>query len=248
MRARWVLDASGANSKLRAAAGIRVAEYDYQQSAIVAHVRTETAHAHTAWQRFTSVGTIALLPMFDGSLALVYSALETKADALMKLDEHEFLADLATNFGLQVGQFTQIGERRKIPLRRKLADDYVHGHLILLGDSGHAVHPLAGQGLNLGIRDVARLAAAVVEALDDIGDENLGGAKMRRALRKFERERKSENAITALGVEALQKLFLPASGPLKLLRNIGLRGVHRLTPVKRLFAELAAGQVAGWPG
>ena len=124
----------------------------------------------------------------------------------------------------------------------------MHGHLILLGDSGHAVHPLAGQGLNLGIRDVARLAAAVVEALDDIGDENLGGAKMRRALRKFERERKSENAITALGVEALQKLFLPASGPLKLLRNIGLRGVHRLTPVKRLFAELAAGQVAGWPG
>ena len=247
VRARWVLDASGASSKLRAAAGIRVAEYDYQQSAIVAHVRTEAAHAQTAWQRFTSVGTIALLPMFDGSLALVYSALEAKADALMKLDKDAFLADLAANFGLQLGQFTQIGERRKIPLRRKLADDYVHEHLILLGDSGHAVHPLAGQGLNLGTRDVARLAAAVVEALADSGDENLGGAKMRRALRKFERERKSENAITALGVEALQKMFLPASGPLKLLRNLGLRGVHSLTPVKRLFAELAAGQVAGWP-
>ncbi len=248
VRARWVLDASGANSKLRAAAGVRMAEYDYQQSAIVAHVRTETAHAHIAWQRFTAAGTIALLPMFDGSEALVYSALEAKADALMKLDAAGFLADLDANFGLQRGHFTQIGARRKIPLRRMLANDYVLGHLILLGDSGHAVHPLAGQGLNLGIRDVARLMAAVNEALADLGGENLGGAKMRSALRKFERERKSENAITAYGIEALQKLFLPASGPLKLLRNLGLRGVHRLVPVKRLFAELAAGQVAGWPG
>ncbi len=246
VRARWVLDASGANSKLRAAAGISVAEYDYQQSAIVAHVHTEKAHAHTAWQRFTPVGTIALLPMFDGSQALVYSALAAKADALMQLDDQGFLADLDTNFGLQLGHFVEIGVRRKIALRRMLANDYIHGHLILLGDSGHSVHPLAGQGLNLGIRDVARLCDAVREAM--VGEKNLGGVKTRSALRKFERERKSENAITAYGIEALQKLFLPASGPLKLFRNLGLRGVHRLTPVKRLFAELAAGQVAGWPG
>ncbi len=244
VRARWVLDASGSNSKLRAAASIRVAEYDYQQSAIVAHVRTETAHAHTAWQRFTSAGTIALLPMFDGSYALVYSALEAKAQALMKLNDSDFLADLDAHFGLQLGHFTEIGARRKVPLRRMLANDYVQGQLILLGDSGHTVHPLAGQGLNLGIRDVARLAAAVA----GIAEEILPVVNMQSALRKFERERKSENAITAYGVEALQKLFLPASGPLKLLRNLGLRSVDRLTPIKRLFAELAAGQVAGWPG
>ena len=244
VRARWVLDASGANSKLRAIAGISLAEYDYQQSAIVAHLRSEMPHAHTAWQRFTAVGTIALLPMFDGSHALVYSALAAKADALMQLDDAAFLADLDANFGLQLGRFTEIGMRRKIALRRTLANTYVDGHLILLGDSGHSVHPLAGQGLNLGIRDVARLAEAVVS----VGEESLSSLAMQSALRKFERERKSENAITAYGVETLQKLFLPASGPLKLLRNLGLRGVHRLTPVKRLFAELAAGQVAGWPG
>lgn len=244
VRARWVLDASGANSKLRASAGIRVAEYDYQQSAIVAHVRTEMPHAHTAWQRFTAAGTIALLPMFDGSQALVYSALAAKADALMQLDDAGFLADLDANFGLQLGRFTEIGMRRKIALRRMLANTYVDGHLILLGDSGHSVHPLAGQGLNLGIRDVARLA----EAVASVGEESLSSSLMLSALRKFERERKSENAITAFGIEALQKLFLPTSGPLKLLRNLGLGGVQRLTPVKRLFAELAAGQVAGWPG
>ncbi len=244
VRAKWVLDASGANSKLRANAGILVAEHDYQQSAIVAHVRTELAHAHTAWQRFTAAGTIALLPMFDGSQALVYSALSAKADVLMQLDEPGFLNDLDFNFGLQLGHFVEIGARRKIPLRRMLADAYVDGRLILLGDSGHSVHPLAGQGLNLGIRDVERLCVAVVS----IGDEPLSTLKMQSALRKFERERKSENAITAYGIEALQKLFLPASGPLKLLRNLGLRGVHRVAPIKRLFAELAAGQVAGWPG
>ena len=244
VRARWVLDASGSNSKLRAAAGIRVAEYDYQQSAIVAHVRTEMPHAHTAWQRFTSVGTIALLPMFEGSHALVYSALAAKADALMQLDERAFLADLELNFGTQLGRFTEVGVRRKVPLRRMLANAYLDGHLILLGDSGHTVHPLAGQGLNLGFRDVARLSGAV----STIGEEHLSTPTMQSALRKFERERKSENAITAYGIETLQKLFLPASGPLKLLRNFGLRSVHRIAPVKRLFAELAAGKVAGWPG
>lgn len=243
-RARWVLDASGAHSKLRAAAGISLAEHDYQQSAIVAHVRTEKPHAHTAWQRFTPAGTIALLPMFDGSQALVYSALQAKADALMQLDEQGFLADLDRNFGLQLGRFTEIGARRKIELRRMLAQQYVYGHLILLGDSGHTVHPLAGQGLNLGIRDVARLCVAV----ESLSGEPLSTVRMQSALRQFERERKSENAITAYGIEALQKMFLPTSGPLKLLRNLGLRGVHRLTPIKRLFAELAAGQVAGWPG
>ena len=243
-RARWVLDASGAHSKLRTAAGISVAEHDYQQSAIVAHVRTEKPHAHTAWQRFTAAGTIALLPMFDGSQALVYSALQVKADALIALCDQDFLTDLDRSFGLQLGRFTEVGARRKIGLRRMLAQQYVYGHLILLGDSGHTVHPLAGQGLNLGIRDVARLFSAV----ESLSGEPLSTAKMQSALRQFERERKSENAITAYGIEALQKLFLPASGPLKLLRNLGLRGVHRLTPVKRLFAELAAGQVAGWPG
>ncbi len=248
VRARWLLDASGANSKLRANAGIGVAEFDYKQSAIVAHVRTEMPHVQIAWQRFTATGTIALLPMFDGSQALVYSALSAKADALMALDDPGFLKDLDVNFGLQLGRFIDIGSRLKIPLRRMLANAYVDGHLILLGDSGHTVHPLAGQGLNLGMRDVSRLCDAVRYAVKDLADADLSGDKMQSALRQFERERKSENAITAYGIEALQKLFLPASGPLKLLRNLGLRGVNRLTPVKRLFAELAAGQVAGWPG
>jgi ubiquinone biosynthesis UbiH/UbiF/VisC/COQ6 family hydroxylase len=242
VRAHWVLDASGAGSKLRATAGISVQTHDYQQSAIITHVHTEKPHAHTAWQRFTADGTIALLPMFDTSHALVYSALQAKADALLAMPPAEFLSDLAYNFGDRLGRFTAVAERRKIPLQRQLSARYLNGRLILLGDSGHSVHPLAGQGLNMGLRDVACLLRLLNHASE------LPVAEQSLALGKFERERKSENAITAYGIEALQKLFLPSSGPLKLLRNLGLRGVNRLIPLKRLFAELAAGKVAGWPG
>jgi ubiquinone biosynthesis UbiH/UbiF/VisC/COQ6 family hydroxylase len=240
VRARWLIDASGAVSALREASGLRQSNYDYQQSAVVAHVRSQMPHAHTAWQRFTPVGTIALLPMFDGTQALVYSALEAKAQALMALSDAAFLADLAANFGPALGPFSTVGARRKIPLRRALAENYVADPLILLGDSAHTVHPLAGQGLNLGIRDVACLTRSIAKATSD--------AQMLAALKRFARERKSENAITAHGIEAIQKLFLPSTGPLALLRRVGLNGVNRLTPLKRLFAELATGKVAGWPG
>jgi ubiquinone biosynthesis UbiH/UbiF/VisC/COQ6 family hydroxylase len=240
VRARWLIDASGAVSALRDASGLRQSHYDYQQSAVVAHVRSQAAHAHTAWQRFTPVGTIALLPMFDGAHALVYSALEAKAQALMQLSDSAFLADLAANFGAHLGEFTSIRARRKIPLRRTLAENYVADPLILLGDSAHTVHPLAGQGLNLGIRDVACLTRSIADAASD--------AQMLAALQRYARERKSENAITAHGIEAIQKLFLPSTGPLALLRRVGLSSVNRLTPLKRLFAELATGKVAGWPG
>jgi ubiquinone biosynthesis UbiH/UbiF/VisC/COQ6 family hydroxylase len=258
LRARWIVDASGANSTLRNAAGISLASYDYQQSAIVAQVqlraaasdkqRTDhapTGQARTAWQRFTANGTIALLPTFEDSnaFALVYSALEVKAQALMGLTDAAFLADLAQQFGSAAGQFEHVGTRRKIPLQRALAARYLDGALILLGDSAHTVHPLAGQGLNMGLRDARCLLHACAQA--DL-DGALDTSRFSAALRRFERERKSENAITALGIEALQKLFLPASGPLKLLRNFGLSAVQHTAPIKRLFAELAAGKVAGW--
>jgi 3-demethoxyubiquinol 3-hydroxylase len=236
LRARFVLDASGAHSRLREQAAISVQTHAYGQSAVIARIECVDAHQCVAWQRFSEHGTIALLPLFDGSYALVYSALNAKADQLMQMSDSQLLAELQNHFVNAAGQFKQVGQRIKVELNRALANRYVQGSLILIGDSAHVVHPLAGQGLNLGIRDLACLIQYLNRAKDI--------SQLAKFLPRFERERKSENAITASAIEGLQKLFLPQSGPLKLLRDFGLSAVQNLAPLKRLFAELAAGKVA----
>jgi ubiquinone biosynthesis UbiH/UbiF/VisC/COQ6 family hydroxylase len=238
VRARYVVDASGANSTLRAQAAIAVKTHSYAQSAVIANVRlaNPVEPPVTAWQRFTEHGTIALLPVFNGSYALVYSALQAKAEQLMQLSEANLLGELQSHFGENVGQLTALSVRLQVPLNRALAEKYVQGPLILLGDSAHVVHPLAGQGLNMGFRDLACLLSVITLS----GDVE----QMASLLPRFERERKSENAITALAIEGLQRLFLPQAGPIKRLRSFGLQAVQGFAPLKRLFAELAAGKVA----
>ena len=238
VRAHWLIDATGAHSRLRGQVGIDSSVHDYQQSAIVAHLKTNLPPAPvTAWQRFVPEGTIAFLPMAEQNFALVFSALNARAEALMAMDDQAFSAELIAQFGAGLSQAELLGPRRKIPLRRMLAQRYQHERMILIGDSAHQVHPLAGQGLNLGLRDVHCL-------LREIADVPI--QELSRSVARFARERKSENAITVLAVESLQKLFLPSSGPLALLRRFGLGGVQRTRALKRLFAELATGKLAAW--
>ena len=238
VRARWLIDATGAQSSLRAQMGIDSSVHDYQQSAIVAHLKTDLPGVPaTAWQRFVPEGTIAFLPMPEQRFALVFSALQARAEHLMTLDDSAFCAELVAQFGAGLKRAELLGPRRKIPLRRMLAQRYQQDQLILLGDSAHQVHPLAGQGLNLGLRDVQCL----LRELDQVPIQQLS-----RAITRFARERKSENAITVMAVESLQKLFLPSSGPLATLRRLGLSGVQRTGAIKRLFAELATGKLAAW--
>lgn len=238
VRAHWLIDATGAQSSLRGQLGIDSRVHDYQQSAVVAHLKTDLpSPPATAWQRFVPEGTIAFLPMGEHDYALVYSALNARAEALMAMDAQAFTAELVAQFGAELGQAQLLGSKRKIPLQRMLAQRYQQDRIILIGDSAHQIHPLAGQGLNLGLRDVQCL-------LREQGDTPVD--QLERAVARFARERKSENAITVLAVESLQKLFLPSSGPLALLRRLGLGGVQRTGALKRLLAELATGKLAAW--
>jgi ubiquinone biosynthesis UbiH/UbiF/VisC/COQ6 family hydroxylase len=237
LRTRFVIDASGAQSILRTQAAIVQRTHAYAQAAVISNIQVQgTAKHDTAWQRFTEHGTIALLPLFDSSYALVYSALQDKADQLMQQTDAALLAELQSHFGDRAGRFVGVGRRLRIELHRALANKYIQGPLILIGDSAHVVHPLAGQGLNMGFRDLLCLLSIIEKA--ETTD------RLAQYLPRYERERKSENAITAFAIEGLQKLFLPQAGPLRLLRSAGLRAVQNIAPMKRLFAELAAGKIA----
>lgn len=235
LRTRLLLAADGAQSALRAAAGIRVSEHAYGQEALVAHVRFERSHQDTAWQRFLPDGTLALLPLADGRCSIVWSLPTAAAQRRRELPEAAFLAELGAAAEGRLGAATAVSARRSVPLQRLLAERYVCAPVVLLGDAAHVVHPLAGQGLNMGLRDVDLL-------LRQLAAEAAGTVPLERALASWERERRSENTLAARGIEALDTLFR-ARGPLAPLRGLGVNLVNRFGPAKALFAQLAAGRL-----
>jgi 2-polyprenylphenol 6-hydroxylase len=239
LNAKLVLDATGANSPLRDALGIANSVEDYQQRAVVALIScVEKSSVSTAWQVFSQGSVVALLPLCADVYVLVYSAPSAHAQALMDLSDSDCLAKLQALFAEAPVELTGVSERSSVPLKRMLAAEYTRERFALLGDAAHTVHPLAGQGLNMGMRDVSCLSKVL--SIDALAN----AASLSGALASYGHERKSENTITALGIEALQKLYAPESGPLKLLRTLGLQGVASVAPLKRLFAELATGKIA----
>ncbi|HEX6834884.1 MAG TPA: UbiH/UbiF/VisC/COQ6 family ubiquinone biosynthesis hydroxylase [Rudaea sp.] len=235
--ARLVVAADGADSALRTLAGIATHDRDYVQRAVVAHVGTERPHESTAWQRFLPEATLAFLPLADGRSSIVWSAPQAEAERLLALDEAAFRAELGSAFDFRLGPITSTTARAAFPLRLKLADRYVAPRFALVGDAAHVVHPLAGQGVNLGLRDVDELCGVLVDARTarrDIASET--------ALRRYERRRRSDNAIAARSFDAIQRVFGASSLPLATLRGAGLELVDRIAPLKRLFARHAAGR------
>lgn len=234
LRARLLVAADGADSQLRKHLGIATYQRDYQQSALVTTLNSELPHQHCAWQRFLPDGPIAMLPLSTGQSSMVWTLPRARADALAGLAEEACLAEIQRAFGDALGRFTQMGARRTAPLQLRLAHEYVRDNVVLVGDAAHLVHPLAGQGLNLGLRDSQCLEREVAKT-----------QSLNSALRRYERERKSENELAARGIDGLQRVFAPARGPLAWSRGLGMAALQGITPIKRMFAELATGNRAG---
>ncbi len=238
LRARVVVVADGAGSPLRTQLGITTRDRDYGQRAVVAHVGTERPHEATAWQRFQPGGPLALLPLADGRSSIVWSLPEAEAARVLALADDAFMAELGCASDFRLGPITSTTPRLAFPLRLRLAERYAEGRCVLVGDAAHAVHPLAGQGLNLGLRDVACLRSVLATARRRGGDP--GAAHV---LRRYARERRSENTLAAHAFDLIERTFASPSGALALVRGAALGVAGRVAPLRNLLLDGAAGRL-----
>ncbi|NEX21302.1 UbiH/UbiF/VisC/COQ6 family ubiquinone biosynthesis hydroxylase [Thiorhodococcus mannitoliphagus] len=231
-----LVGADGRDSLVRSLAGIETEGWDYGQRAIVANVRPAEWHQETAWQRFLPTGPLALLPLADGRCSIVWSATDARAAALMALDDQDFSNALTDAFEARLGRLTVEGPRAAVPLRLQHAKHYVQHGLALIGDAAHAIHPLAGQGVNLGFLDAAELVVALEHAIGCGRD--IGGLW---ALRRYERSRRGDNMLMLAAMDAFKRLFSNDHPAISAVRSLGLEVTDRVKPVKRLFMTRALG-------
>ncbi len=240
LRAPLLVAADGANSAVRRLAGCATREWDYLHQAIVTSVRCEKPHQATAWQRFTDDGPLAFLPLErDGDrhwCSIVWSCTPAEAERLMALDDAAFAAALGRAFEQRLGAVLAVDPRLCIPLRQRHAKRYVESGLALIGDAAHVIHPLAGQGVNLGVLDAATLAEVLLHAR--ARGENLADP---RVLGRFERRRMPHNLAMMAAMEGFERLFQTDRLPLRWLRNAGLRLMDGHHEAKGLFVRQALG-------
>ncbi|MCW8195422.1 UbiH/UbiF/VisC/COQ6 family ubiquinone biosynthesis hydroxylase [Proteobacteria bacterium 005FR1] len=236
-----VLAADGGNSKVRELLAMKTREWDYGQDAIVTTVRSERPHGFTAWQRFTHTGPLAFLPLAteDGDLhfsSIVWSVDRELSPELMALDDESFARRLGATFEHKLGDITRVASRYSFPLRQRHALDYVQPGFALVGDAAHTIHPLAGQGVNLGLADAQALAAELARAMRrriPLSDYSV--------LQRYARSRKGTNLGMMAVMEGFKRLFGSRSPELQVIRNMGMRQMDGLPMVKNLLARQAMG-------
>jgi len=236
VRSRLLVAADGARSPIRQKAGIQTFGWQYWQSCVVAFIKPEKSHNNIAYERFQQDGPFAILPLPGNVCRIVWTAPKQEAEAILALDESEFLAKLKTRYGNQMGELELLGDRYLFPVQLMHSQRYVQARLALIGDAAHCCHPVGGQGVNLGIRDAAALAEVLKTAYQqgkDIGDL--------KTLRKYERWRKLENWKILAFTDFLDRLFSNSILPIVLLRRVGLWMLQNLYPVKQVALRLMVG-------
>jgi len=234
--ARLLVGADGAKSKIREQAGIASHGWNYDQSAIVTTVGHEREHQGRAEEHFLPAGPFAILPLTGKRSSIVWTETAREAERIVALPDDEFHAELEKRFGLHLGDIVVIGPRRAFPLGLFTARSFIAGRLALVGDAAHIIHPIAGQGLNMGLRDVAALAEAVADAAR-LGLD-IGGAQV---LERYQRWRRFDTMTMGVATDGLNRLFSNSSDVLRLVRDLGLGVVERLPALKRVFIREAAG-------
>lgn len=240
LAARLLVAADGALSPVRKLAGFRTREWDYGHKALVATVATERPHQACAYQRFLATGPLAFLPLpeSDGRhyCSIVWSAEDARADELAGFDDDSFCETLGAALEYRLGRVIDSSDRFCFPLRQRHAVDYVRHRVALVGDAAHTIHPLAGQGINLGLKDVEALSAELLAAVGRGGDpgdlETLG---------RYQRRRKGENLLMMAAMDGFKRLFGERRLPLRWLRNQGMQWVARSGPLKHRLMRHAMG-------
>ena len=234
LKARLIVGADGARSRVRELAGIETRGRGYDQKAAIAHVKSELAHGETAWQRFLPTGPLAFLPLADGRSSIVWSTTPAQADELLALDAEAFNSEVSRASDRVLGAVVDSGQRAAFPLRLQHATRYTRPRCALIGDAAHAVHPLAGQGVNLGYLDAAALTETLIRAR--LGGKDIGSAGV---LQQYDRWRRAESEAMAFGMHTLRSLF--SHEGLSPIRRIGLALVKRSWKMKDMFLQKAAG-------
>lgn len=240
--ARLIVAADGGNSSVRKLMDIDARQYDYQQTAVTANVSISRLHNNVAYERFTRHGPLAILPMQDDRCSLVWTWPTDSVQQAMDMNDDEFLQQLQNTFGNRLGEFTQVGKRQSYPLRLIKANTQVKSRLALIGNAAHTLHPIAGQGFNLGMRDVAALAQVIVD------EQNAGcDFGLLRALQPYQQWRTQDHRRIIGFTDNLVKIFSNRFAPLALARNIGLVATDITPSLKHLLAKHTMGMAGKLP-
>lgn len=236
LAARLVVIADGSRSPLREKLGIKVRERDYGQSAVIANVTTELAHQNQAYERFTANGPLALLPLTQGRYSLVWTQRTSDVASLLALDDATFLKQLQDAFGWRQGRFTRVGQRSAYPLSLIKSEQEIAQRAVLIGNASHTLHPVAGQGLNLALRDVALLAELI--ATQQRAAKDLGEAAL---LQQYQTLRRADYRQVVNYTDTLVRVFSNDFAPLAHARAVGLMAVDRVAPLREWLTQQSMG-------
>lgn len=239
---RLVVAADGGKSAVRERLGIAATTWDYRQTAVIANVTPQYPHRNVAYERFTATGPLALLPMSDNRCAVVWTVASDQAAAVMNLTDAAFLDGLQHAFGHRLGKLQKTGKRHAYPLTLTRVREHVRPRVAVIGNAAHTLHPIAGQGFNLGLRDVAALAQVIVEA--HTSGQDVGGLDV---LNGYARWRRHDQTRAIAFTDSLVRIFINPLAPFALGRNLGLIAVDLLPSLKRLLARQTMGLAGKLP-